>query len=110
MANNETKAFFDEVVADGCIIGENSLGVVERDGDSPIVPRNLMVSFDGWDDCTTKGEGCATCEFGGCCNLTETVIATVTRIGGKEKMVFEMHRGYQIGDIWSRWTRCYNWE
>ena len=110
MANNETQAFFDEVVADGCIIGDNSLGVIEVDGGAPIVPKNLMVSFEVTEECTSRGKDCSNCGFGGCCNLTTDEVAIVTKIGGKTKMVFERHREYQIGSIFSKWQRMYNWE
>lgn len=100
------KQFICDVVADGCIIGDNPLGIVERNGDFPIVPKNLVVSFDHIDTCE-NGFECQSCKYGGCCNNIEIEIATVSKIGGKQKIRFQSFRGYQIGSIWTKWVRTY---
>ena len=102
------KQFIYDVVADGCIIGDNPLGIVERNGDYPIVPKNLMVSFDHIDTCENENEfECQSCKYGGCCNNIEIEIATVSKIGGKQEITFECSRGYQTGSVWTKWVRTY---
>ena len=104
---NEVKEFLIEVVADGCIIGSNPLGIVEVDGDFPIVPKNLMVSFDTYDECV-KNEECSKCEYGGTCHNVLFEIATVSKIGGRQSITFVRWIEHQIGAVYTKWQRNYN--
>ena len=38
------------IIADGAIIGPNKLGIVEIDGDFPIIPKNVVVAFSTEDE------------------------------------------------------------
>lgn len=104
---SEAKEFVCEIVSDGCIIGENPLGIVEVDGDFPIVPKNLMVSFDTYDECKNN-EDCDNCPYGGTCNNVEYEFATISKIGGKQTVEFVRWIGHQPGSVYNRWQRCYN--
>lgn len=102
----EVKEFINEVIADGAIIGDNVLGIVEHEG-TPIVPKNLMVSFDYHDECRNN-EDCDDCPYGGCCNNVEYEFATISKIGGKQTVEFVRWIGHQPGSVYTRWQRCYN--
>lgn len=100
---NEVKNFIEELRASGSYIRGEELGINEIDDEKVIVPKNLIITFDGWSECPTQE--CNKCELGGCCNLVDYEEATISRIGGKEKIVFARWCGYQVGSIWTKWQR-----
>ena len=102
---NEVKAFLNDVVADGCIIGDNTLGIVEQEGDFPIVPKNLMVSFEIIEEC----EHCAQCSILGDCvhNLCTYEVARVSKVGGKKHITFTRWCERKVGSLWTKWVRDY---
>ena len=101
---NEVKEFIEELRASGVYIRGEELGISEIDNDKVIVPKNLTITFNGWEECTHP-EKCDECEFGGCCNLASFEEATISKIGGKTSISFVHWCGYQIGDIWTKWQR-----
>ena len=95
------------IIADGAIIGPNELGIVEIDGDFPIIPKNVMVEFTTEDECQNHKQ-CENCHYGGYCNSVEYEYFTFSKVGGKSTITFVRCRGYQPGSVWTRWQRSYN--
>ena len=95
------------IIADGAIIGPNELGIVEIDGDFPIIPKNIVVAFSTEDECSSHRQ-CENCHYGGYCNSVEYEYFTFSKVGGKSTITFVRCRGYQPGSVWSRWQRSYN--
>lgn len=95
------------IIADGAIIGPNELGIVEIDGDFPIIPKNVVVAFSTEDECQNHRQ-CENCHYGGFCNSVEYEYFTFSKVGGRSTMTFVRCRGYQPGSVWSRWQRSYN--
>ena len=95
------------IIADGAIIGPNELGIVEIDGDFPIIPKNIVVAFSTEDECDNHRE-CKNCHYGGYCNSVEYEYFTFSKVGGRSTMTFVRCRGYQPGSVWSRWQRSYD--
>lgn len=108
MANKNTEVInaMKAIIADGAIIGPNELGIVEIDGDFPIIPKNVVVEFTTEDECQHRQ--CENCHYGGYCNSVEYEYFTFSKIGGKSTMTFVRCRGYQPGSVWTRWQRSYN--
>lgn len=100
---NEVKDFIKEVIADGSYINGEELGIIENN-EKVIVPKNLTLTFDGWEECTHPDE-CYKCELAGCCNLTSVEEVTISKMGSKKGITFSRCRGYQIGDLWTKWQR-----
>ena len=94
------------IIADGAIIGPNKLGIVEIDGDFPIIPKNVVVEFTTEDECQHRQ--CENCHYGGYCNSMEYEYFTFSKVGGRSTMTFVRCRGYQPGSVWTRWQRSYN--
>ena len=94
------------IIADGAIIGPNKLGIVEIDGDFPIIPKNVVVEFTTEDECQHRQ--CENCHYGGFCNSVEYEYFTFSKVGGRSTMTFVRCRGYQPGSVWTRWQRSYN--
>ena len=95
------------IIADGAIIGPNELGIVEIDGDFPIIPKNVVVAFSTEDECQNHRQ-CENCHYGGFCNSVEYEYFTFSKVGGRSTMTFVRCRGYQPGSVWTRWQRSYN--
>ena len=95
------------IIADGAIIGPNKLGIVEIDGDFPIIPKNVVVAFSTEDECQNHRQ-CQNCHYGGFCNSVEYEYFTFSKVGGRSTMTFVRCRGYQPGSVWTRWQRSYN--
>ena len=95
------------IIADGAIIGPNKLGIVEIDGDFPIIPKNVVVAFSTEDECQNHRQ-CENCHYGGFCNSVEYEYFTFSKVGGRSTMTFVRCRGYQPGSVWTRWQRSYN--
>ena len=95
------------IIADGAIIGPNELGIVEIDGDFPIIPKNVVVAFSTEDECQNHRQ-CENCHYGGYCNSVEYEYFTFSKVGGRSTMTFVRCRGYQPGSVWTRWQRSYN--
>lgn len=93
------------IIADGAIIGPNKLGIVEIDGDFPIIPKNVVVEFTTEDECQHRQ--CENCHYGGYCNSVEYEYFTFSKVGGRSTMTFVRCRGYQSGSVWTRWQRSY---
>lgn len=108
MANKNTEVInaMKAIIADGAIIGPNELGIVEIDGDFPIIPKNVVVEFTTEDECQHRQ--CENCHYGGCCSNVEYEYFTFSKIGGKSTITFVRCRGYQLGSVWSKWQRSYN--
>ena len=92
------------IIADGAIIGPNELGIVEIDGDFPIIPKNVVVAFSTEDECQNHRQ-CENCHYGGFCNSVEYEYFTFSKVSGRSTMTFVRCRGYQPGSVWSRWQR-----
>lgn len=92
------------IIADGAIIGPNELGIVEIDGDFPIIPKNVVVAFSTEDECKNHRQ-CENCHYGGFCNSVEYEYFTFSKVGGRSTMTFVRCRGYQPGSVWTRWQR-----
>ena len=107
MANQNVEVInaIKEIIADGAIIGPNKLGIVEIDGDFPIIPKNVVVAFTTEDECQHRQ--CENCHYGGFCNSVEYEYFTFSKVGGRSTMTFVRCRGYQPGSVWSRWQRSY---
>lgn len=105
MANKNTEVInaMKAIIADGAIIGPNELGIVEIDGDFPIIPKNVVVEFTTEDECQHRQ--CENCHYGGYCNSVEYEYFTFSKVGGRSTMTFVRCRGYQSGSVWSRWQR-----
>lgn len=102
---NEVKEFIEELRASGVYIRGEEVGIIgDIDDEKTIVPKNLVITFDGWNECAHP-ENCDECEFGGCCNLADYEEATISRIGGKTEISFIRWCGYQIGSVWTKWQR-----
>lgn len=101
---NETKEFIEELRSSGTYIRGEKLGISEIDDDKVIVPKNLIIAFDGWEECAHP-EDCNNCEFGGCCNLASFEKATISKIGGRTSISFIRWCGYQTGSVWTKWQR-----
>ena len=108
MANKNTEVInaMKAIIADGAIIGPNKLGIVEIDGDFPIIPKNVVVEFTTEDECQHRQ--CENCHYGGYCNSVEYEYFTFSKVGGKSTITFVRCRGYQPGSVWSRWQRSYS--
>ena len=108
MANKNTEVInaMKAIIADGAIIGPNELGIVEIDGDFPIIPKNVVVEFTTEDECQHRQ--CENCHYGGYCNNVEYEYFTFSKIGGKSTITFVRWCGYQPGSVWTRWQRSYN--
>ena len=108
MANKNTEVInaMKAIIADGAIIGPNELGIVEIDGDFPIIPKNIVVEFTTEDECQHRQ--CENCHYGGFCNSVEYEYFTFSKVGGRSTMTFVRCRGYQPGSVWSRWQRSYS--
>lgn len=108
MANKNTEVInaMKAIIADGAIIGPNKLGIVEIDGDFPIIPKNVVVEFTTEDECQHRQ--CENCHYGGYCNSVEYEYFTFSKVGGRSTMTFVRCRGYQPGSVWTRWQRSYN--
>lgn len=108
MANKNTEVInaMKAIIADGAIIGPNELGIVEIDGDFPIIPKNIVVTFSTKDECDNDGE-CESCHHGGCCNNVEYEYFTFSKVGGRNTITFVRWCGYQSGSVWTRWQRSY---
>lgn len=109
MANQNIEVIdaMEEIIADGAIIGSNQLGIVEVDGDFPIIPKNIIVAFSTEDECKNHGQ-CDNCHHNGCCNNVESEYFTFSKIGGRSTITFVRWCGYQPGSVWTRWQRSYN--
>ena len=109
MANKNTEVItaMKAIIADGAIIGPNELGIVEIDGDFPIIPKNIVVAFSTEDECSNHRQ-CENCHYGGYCNSVEYEYFTFSKVGGKSTITFVRCRGYQPGSVWTRWQRSYN--
>lgn len=109
MANKNIEVInaIKEIIADGAIIGPNELGIVEIDGDFPIIPKNIVFAFSTKDECENDGE-CENCHYGGYCNSVEYEYFTFSKVGGRSTMTFVRCRGYQSGSVWTRWQRSYS--
>lgn len=109
MANKNTEVInaMKAIIADGAIIGPNELGIVEIDGDFPIIPKNVVVAFSTEDECQNHRQ-CENCHYGGFCNSVEYEYFTFSKVGGRSTMTFVRCRGYQPGSVWTRWQRSYN--
>lgn len=102
--NIEVKEFLEEVRASGAYINGEKLGIIENDNEI-IVPKNLVLTFNGWSECAHP-ENCNECDCDfGLCDLADYEEATISKIGGKKRIKFIRWCGYQIGDIWTRWHR-----
>ena len=108
MANKNTEVInaMKAIIADGATIGPNKLGIVEIDGDFPIIPKNVVVEFTTEDECQHRQ--CENCHYGGCCNNVEYEYFTFSKVGGRSTMTFVRCRGYQSGSVWTRWQRSYD--
>ena len=108
MANKNTEVInaMKAIIADGATIGPNKLGIVEIDGDFPIIPKNVVVEFTTEDECQHRQ--CENCHYGGFCNSVEYEYFTFSKVGGKSAITFVRCRGYQPGSVWTRWQRSYN--
>ena len=108
MANKNTEVInaMKAIIADGATIGPNKLGIVEIDGDFPIIPKNVVVEFTTEDECQHRQ--CENCHYGGYCNSVEYEYFTFSKVGGRSTMTFVRCRGYQPGSVWTRWQRSYN--
>ena len=109
MANKNAEVInaMKAIIADGAIIGPNELGIVEIDGDFPIIPKNIVVAFSTEDECQNHRQ-CENCHYGGFCNSVEYEYFTFSKVGGRSTMTFVRCRGYQPGSVWTRWQRSYN--
>lgn len=107
MANKNTEVInaMKAIIADGATIGPNKLGIVEIDGDFPIIPKNVMVEFTTEDECQHRQ--CENCHYGGYCNSVEYEYFTFSKVGGRSTITFVRCRGYQSGSVWTRWQRSY---
>lgn len=105
--NIEVISAMKAIIADGAIIGPNELGIVEIDGDFPIIPKNVVVAFSTEDECQNHRQ-CENCHYGGFCNSVEYEYFTFSKVGGRSTMTFVRCRGYQPGSVWSRWQRNYS--
>lgn len=92
------------IIADGAIIGPNKLGIVEIDGDFPIIPKNVVVAFSTEDECNNHRQ-CDNCHYGGYCNSVEYEYFTFSKVGGKSTITFVRWCGHQPGSVWTRWQR-----
>lgn len=108
MANKNTEVInaMKAIIADGATIGPNKLGIVEIDGDFPIISKNVVVEFTTEDECQHRQ--CENCHYGGYCNSVEYEYFTFSKVGGRSTMTFVRCRGYQPGSVWTRWQRSYN--
>ena len=108
MANKNTEVInaMKAIIADGATIGPNKLGIVEIDGDFPIIPKNVVVEFTTEDECQHRQ--CENCHYGGFCNSVEYEYFTFSKVGGRSTMTFVRCRGYQSGSVWTRWQRSYD--
>lgn len=108
MANKNTEVInaMKAIIADGATIGPNKLGIVEIDGDFPIIPKNVVVEFTTEDECQHRQ--CENCHYGGFCNSVEYEYFTFSKVGGRSTITFVRCRGYQPGSVWTRWQRSYN--
>lgn len=109
MANKNTEVInaMKAIIADGAIIGPNKLGIVEIDGDFPIIPKNIVVTFSTEDECENDGE-CESCHHSGCCNNVEYEYFTFSKVGGRSTITFVKWCGCQPGSVWTRWHRSYS--
>ena len=109
MANQNVEVIdaMKAIIADGAIIGPNKLGIVEIDGDFPIIPKNVMAEFTTEDECQNHKQ-CENCHSGGYCNSVDYEDFTLSKVGGRSTITFVRWCGYQPGSVWSRWQRSYS--
>ena len=102
----EVKEFVEELKSNGSYIDGQKVGIIgDIDDEEIIVPKNLVLTFDGWEECSHPREGCDQCEFGGCCNLTSVEEVTISKMGSRKGISFQRWCGYQIGSVWTKWQR-----